>query len=114
MTTFFGFGIAPSMFPTDCTIRRESMTPDEVRGAVRHGATPCLNPSHAETIRVMRTRFGIDVPIPDKAPVVNLKPGDAVIVMGVTGLPRLEGRHEYTATEIDNAVFTFSRFSVVA
>lgn len=32
--------------------------------------------------------------------------------MGVSGLPRLEGRHEYTQAEIDGAKFDFSLWTV--
>ena len=112
-TTFFGFGIAPSMFPDDCVIVRTSITPEEVKKMAEDGVlTPCLNPSHAASIDAMRSRFGIDVEIPEKAPVVSLNDGDKVIVMGVQGLPRLEGRHEYTREEIEAAKFSFSTFSV--
>ena len=48
-------------------------------------------------------RFGIDVVIPEKPPIVSLHPGDSVIVMAVRGLPRLEGRHEYTPEEVAGA-----------
>jgi hypothetical protein len=33
--------------------------------------------------------------------------------MGVRGLPRLEGRHEYTEEEIAAATFSFSEYTVV-
>jgi len=56
----------------------------------------------------MRSRYGFDVPVPEKAPFANLQTGDSLVVMGVRGLPRLEGRHEYTEEEIASATFTFS------
>jgi hypothetical protein len=101
------------MFPPDCSIERSGLTPEWVKGLVKYGlVVPCLNPSHAATINVMRERFGINIEIPARAPVVSLSLGDSVIVMGVSGLPRLEGRHEYTQDEINGAVFEFSRFRV--
>ncbi len=112
MTTYFGFGIAPSMFPLDCKIVRCQLTVDEVKAKVREGVVPCLNPFHAATIKAMRERFGIDVPIPPKAPKVVLGIADSVIVMGVVGLDRLEGRNEYTHEEIEAASFEFSIFTV--
>lgn len=52
------------------------------------------------------------MPIPQKAPVVALKKGDRLLVMGVSGLPRLEGRHEYTAEEVAAAKFRFGLYTV--
>lgn len=111
-TTYFGFGIAPSMFPADCAIVRKTLTPEGVKELVGQGVVPCLNPSHAATIAAMKDKFELDLPIPEKAPAVALKPGDSVIVMGVRGLPRLEGRHEYTHEEVAQATFDFSVFTV--
>ena len=112
MKTYFGFGIAPSMFPATCGINRRPLSVDEVKVAIADGVTSCLNPSHKETIKIMENRFGIKAEIPLKAPSVLLQSGDRLVVMGVTGLPRLEGRHEYTTGEVEGAVFTFSEFCV--
>lgn len=112
MTVFFGFGIADSMFSGDVVIRRRDLTVEEARDMVAKGVAPCLNPSHAESIRVMRERFGLDVMIPEKAPVVKLGPGDSLLLMAISGLPRLEGRHEYTAEEVAGAKFRFASYSV--
>ena len=110
---YFGFGIAPSMFPEYCTIRRAKLSLEMLKDILRvREISSCLNPSHAATIEVMRKRFGLEVEIPAKAPVVSMKNGDAIIVMGVSGLPRLEGRHEYTDEEIEKAEFGFSIFNV--
>jgi len=68
----------------------------------------CLNPSHRLTIEAMRSRYGIDVPVPEKAPFANLAKGDSLVTMGVRGLPRLEDRHEYTQEEVVSATFTFT------
>jgi hypothetical protein len=59
-----------------------------------------------------QSRFGLDLEIPPKAPVVALVDGDVLITMGVAGLPRLEGRHEYTEAEIAAARFSFSAWGV--
>ena len=109
---YFSFGIAPSMFPSTCTIRRESVSPEYVRGLPPGSLVPALNPSHQATITAMRERFAIDVPIPETAPQVLLGVMDSVIVMGVRGLPRLQDRHEYTRGEIEGATFEFSLFVV--
>ncbi len=109
---YFGFGIAPSMFPEACAISRRPLSVDEVKALVEAGVESCLNPSHAATIAVMWSRFGLDVAIPERAPRVILSSHDSVVVMGVSGLPRLEGRHEYTDEEVAAAAFSFSIFTI--
>ncbi len=114
MKTYFGFGIAPSMFPANCSIRKEELTPEAAKAVVAEGIVPCLNPSHKASIDALQSRFGIFVEIPTKAPVVLVAIGERVLVMGVMGLPRLEGRHEYTEAEVVGAKFTFSLWTVSA
>ena len=112
-TTIFGFAIADSMFTADCTIKRQSLTLDDVKAQIGE-VVPCLNPSHTATIVAMNTRFGLDVAIPEIAPKVALGVGDSVIVMGVRGLPRLDAtRHEYTDDEIAQASFVFTKYTVL-
>lgn len=111
---YFGFAISDSMFPSDCALRKSAITATEVRELAAAGKfTPCLNPSHVATIEAMRAKFGIDVAIPEKAPLVEVKLDDALVVMSVRGLPRLEGRHEYTEEEIGKAEFKFSIWKVI-
>jgi hypothetical protein len=111
MTTYFGFAIADSMLPDDAGIQKRKLEIDEAKALIK-SAVPCLNPSHAATIEAMTERFGIDVEIPEKPPIVNLQYGDVLVVMGVRGLPRLTDRHHYTAEEIEGASFKFSKYSV--
>ncbi len=112
MKTFFGFALADSMFTNARMIRRCSLGVAEARTIVQQGVESCCNPSHAATIAAMRDRFGIDVPIPETPPRVELRYGDAIVVMGVRGLPRLTDRHEYSAEEIEKATFVFSMYEV--
>ncbi len=112
MATFFGFALADSMFVGDCIIERRSLTVEEVATRIAQGVTSCCNPSHEATIRAMRDRFGLSVPIPPSPPRVELRSGDCVIVMGVRGLPRLTDRHEYTDEEVARATFLFSEYCV--
>jgi hypothetical protein len=109
--TYFGFALADSMFAGDCTISRKVITPDSVKEMVNE-LEPCLNPSHQPTIDAMRSRFGIDIAIPETPARVSLAKGDALVVMGVRGLPRLTDRHEYTEDEIASATFVFSLYTV--
>lgn len=112
MTVFFGFALADSMFNGDVDIRRQSLTVDAVKAKIAAGVASCCNPSHSATIAAMRSRFGIDVEIPQTPPRVSLNSGDSVIVMGVRGLPRLTDRHEYTDEEVGKAAFVFSEYTV--
>lgn len=112
MTVFFGFALADSMFNGDVTITRHVLGEQEVRGLVAAGVESCCNPSHVATIDAMRQRYGLEVGIPETPPRVSLKSGDAVVVMGVRGLPRLTDRHEYTSEEVASASFTFSLYTV--
>jgi hypothetical protein len=115
MANYFGFGISDNMFPVqyDGNIERKQLTPYEAKPIIEANDTRiCLNPSHAATIAVMENCFGIHCEIPAKAPLVSLSVGDTLIVMGVSGLPRLEGRHEYTQDEIDNASFRFASYTL--
>jgi hypothetical protein len=43
-----------------------------------------------------------------------LQPGDILITLTPSGLPRLEGRHEYTQEEVETAVMQFKIFRVYA
>jgi hypothetical protein len=62
----------------------------------------------------MNRRLAVTVPIPEKAPVVKLKKGDKLLVMGIGGLPRLEGRHEYTIEEVASATFRFGLYNIAS
>lgn len=114
MKTYFGFAIADGMFPENTTIVRSKWDVEDVKAAIAGGGvTPCLNPSHKPTINAMRSRFGIDIAIPEVAPNIKLDLGDSMIVMAVQGLPRLGAdRHEYTPEEIAGATFRFGEYRV--
>jgi len=110
--TYFGFALADSMFAGNCTITRRTLSVEEAKAKVAQGVLSCCNPSHKETIGAMKSRFAIEVPIPETPPRVALGSGDSVIVMGVRGLPRLTDRHEYTEAEIAGATFAFAEYLV--
>jgi hypothetical protein len=110
---YFGFAIADSMFPPVCVVRRKPLTPEEVRAVLAEGNVGmALNPSHKPTCEAAVKKFGLPIVVPDKAPIVCLNKGDSIIVMAVRGLPRLEGRHEYTEDEIASATFVFGEWTV--
>ena len=112
MKTFFWFALADSMFAGNCQIVRRKLTVEQVSERIAQGVEPCVNPSHAATIAAMRDKFGLDVAIPATPPRVCVGSGDAVIVMGVRGLPRLTDRHEYSHEEVAQATFEFHEYSV--
>ena len=113
-TTYFGFALATSMFEGDGNVSFKQLSPEEAKALVAAarvagGLQSCCNPSHVPTIEAMRSRYGLNVPVPEKAPFAKLAGGDQLVVMGVRGLPRLQdGRHEYTKEEIASATFSFS------
>lgn len=114
-TVYFGFAISDSMFSGETVVWRTEMSVEQVREVIRDLGDElqvACNPSHQATISAMKERFGIEVKIPEKAPIVHLKGGDDLIVMQVRGLPRLTDRHEYTTEEINGASFSFARWSV--
>lgn len=110
---YFGFGLADNMFPVDCSIHRQELTVEQVKTVLdSHVVEFCLNPSHVATIEVARQRFGLKIEVPKKAPVVKLAEGDFLLCMAVSGLPRLEERHEYSAEEVGGATFRFALWEV--
>lgn len=111
--TYFGFAVADGMFPSNCSVTRRPLSVEEVRDLLQQEYISCCNPSHAATIAAARTRYGLNISVPEKAPHVALKVGDKVAVMSVRGLPRLsESRHEYTEEEIEKATFAFGLWTV--
>ena len=111
--TYFGFAVADGMFSGErVELIRKVVSVEEVREMVAQGVIPALNPAHQSTISAMHTRFGLNVAIPEKAPMVSLGQGDSLIVMSVRGLPRREGIAEYTEAEINSATFVFSLWTV--
>ena len=113
-TKFFGFALADSMFSGNCTIARRVLSVDQAKEMIAAGVQSCLNPSHQATIDAAKSRFGIEVQIPETPPRVVIGVGDSLIVMGVRGLPRLTDRHEYTEAEIAAATFQFAEYRVVS
>lgn len=112
---YFGFGMADGMFGGEVLASRRPLTAEGAREFIEtvQAENICLNPSHQATISAMNQRFDIHCEIPPRAANIKLKPGDQLLVMSPTGLPRLEGRHEYTQEEIDKAEFRFGLWTVL-
>lgn len=113
---YFGFAVADGMFRGQAVLRRSEISAEAAKAAVEEAASggwlvSAVNAGHVPTIAAMRSRYVIDVPVPEKAPHVTLERGDALIVMSVRGLPRLQdGRHEYTEEEVASATFSFAKW----
>ena len=112
-TTYFGFAIADSMLPEEAVVCKRKLSIEEAKKLIQ-GSVPCINFSHTATIKALVERFGIQVHVPKRPPIVNLQFGDVLIVMSVRGLPRLTDRHHYTSEEIEGASFIFSKYEIFA
>lgn len=116
MNTFFAFAIADSMFPANSTATRVALSFNEFVQILKQGVNSCCNSSHAATIAALNSLLanegGVKVEIPDTPPMVQLNPGDRIVVMSVRGLPRLTDNRHYTDEEIKGAKFVFGLWSV--
>jgi signal transduction protein with GAF and PtsI domain len=70
MTIYFGFAIADSMIPDNADIQKRKLEIDEAKKLIQ-SAVPCVNASHTARIEAMTERFGIQVEIPEKPPMVK-------------------------------------------
>lgn len=115
MTRYFGFAFSASMLPPgEVSLKKRDLSADEVRDLLAAGSVEfCLNPSHEATVEAARSRYGLAIEVPARPPRVDLASGDSVVVMQVSGLPRLTDRHEYTREEIDSASFGFVEIGVL-
>lgn len=69
-------------------------------------ASAC-NPDHAGTLDALKRKFGIEVPIPEIAPQIQLHQHDRLLVLGARFKRRLKEGERYTDEEIKNAEFRF-------
>ncbi len=111
MATFISLAISDTMFPAEASLSKSVASPDMVREAVENGAVSALNPSHASTIDVIRRKFNLELPIPERAPKVALQSGDALIVIQAQ-LPRLNEGETHKPETVENAVIKFSLWTV--
>jgi hypothetical protein len=110
---YFGFAVADGMFPEACDVSRRSLTVEEVKDLLSKGYVSCCNPQHKTSLAAAKERFGLEIMVPETAPMVSLESDDQMVVMSVRGLPRLqENRHEYTSEEIASATFKFGIWTV--
>lgn len=112
MTTFISLAISDTMFPSEASMSKLSINPSRVNQILeRESVVSALNPSHKSTIDVIKRKFGIDLPIPDRAPKVSLQSGDALIVVQAQ-LPRLAEGEVHSAETVEHAAIKFSLWKV--
>jgi hypothetical protein len=113
MTTFISLAVSATMFPENGNIHMEPLAPSEVQNILAtESVVSALNPSHATTIDVIRRRFEIDLPIPERAPKVLLGYGDSVVILQAQ-LPRLSEGEVHTDETVFKAPISFRRWTVV-
>ena len=112
MTIYVSLAIADGMFPEEVVAVRLPMTVREAKDFIEMGVVSCCNPSHALTLEALRTKHGISVPIPEKAPFVTLKKGDKLIVLSARFPRRLAEGEVWTAEDVDKAEFKFGYWDI--
>ncbi len=110
--TYVGLAMSSTMFQGNCKIARKALSQYQVRERIVKGVISCFNPSHQATIEALRTRFGIEVEIPELAPKVTLEPGDSLIVLSAHFLRRLNEGEKYSPEEVNSAIFDFVEYTV--
>jgi len=112
--TYVGLAIADGMFAENAQAKRRQLTVDEAQGLIGTDVVSCCNPSHRTTLDALQQKFGITVPIPEKAPFVKLAPGDRVVVLSARFPRRLNEGETWTAEDVGKAEFKFGLWEVVA
>ena len=112
MTTFISLATSATMFPMDGFIKMEEIRPEDVQVAIEHGAISALNPSHAVTINAIQRKYGVKLPVPEKAPKVSLNAGDALIIVQAN-LPRLAEGEMHSDQTIESAQITFRKWTLL-
>lgn len=108
--TYIGLALSAQMFCGNGKVAFEQLPIDTISV---DGLISCANPSHKTSLDALKARYGIEIPVPEKAPKVSLSEiGDAVIVLQIAGLPR-ETR-EFTAEEVAKATFSAIKFTLVS
>ena|SRR2546430_2275630 len=113
-TNYVSLAISDTMFP-EGQFKKEALSVDEAQdwlNILEHHIVSAANPSHAATIDALNRRFGIDLPVPDKAPSISLQSGDRVLVFQAR-LPRLAEGERHSQETVDNAAFNFSLWTIL-
>lgn len=112
MTNYVSLAISDTMFPAG-ELYKESMSAETAQNWLYSNQfVSAANPSHATTFDALSRKFGIDLPIPDRAPKVALERGDNLLVFQAN-LPRLAEGERHSDETVENAEFRFSLWTVL-
>ncbi len=110
---YISLALSDTMFP-EGTFTKESLTPREAQEWLEineHDIVSAANPTHTSTFDALNRKFGINLPVPEKAPTISLVPGDTILIFQAR-LPRLAEGERHSQETVDNAAFSFSLWSV--
>jgi Domain of unknown function (DUF1874) len=109
---YVSLAIADTMFPYG-EFLKEEISPELAKNIVSTtDVVSALNPSHKSTIDILERKFGLTLPIPEKAPKVSLQSGDQLIVFQAD-LPRLAQGEVHSQEVVENAVIKFSLWTIM-
>lgn len=112
MTTFISLAVSATMFPENGVISMVALDPEDMQEVLANESiVSALNPSHITTIDAIRRRFGIELPIPERAPKVLLQDGDCVVIIQAQ-LPRLAEGEVHSDETVFQAPISFRRWTV--
>lgn len=112
MKTYITLAISDMMFPDECSMSKVSIDAEHVKNILKsEDIVSILNPSHTSTIGVIKRKFDIDLPIPERAPKVSLQSGDQLMVLQAQ-LPRLVEGQVHSQEIVENAQIKFSLWKV--
>ena len=87
MQNYVSLAISDTMFPAG-RFEKESLNAEQARMFLQNNAiVSAANPTHASTFDALNRRFGIDLPVPDKASKRSEEPDDRIPVFQAR-LPR--------------------------
>ena len=111
MKVYIGLAFSASMLTGKGNLDFQPINFDDIKTIVNTSKyESCVNPSHKASLDALKIRYGIEIPIPEKAPKIMLESGDTMIVLQINGLPR-ETR-EFTAEEVAKATFSAIMLSI--
>lgn len=112
---YISLAVSATMFPENCAIKCEPITAQTVQNILdvhpESEIVSALNPSHATTLDVIRRRYGLELPIPERAPKVSLQSGDSLVIIQAN-LPRLNEGERHSDETVENAPISFRFWSV--
>ncbi|MEL7037266.1 MAG: hypothetical protein AAFO04_16820 [Cyanobacteria bacterium J06592_8] len=114
MNTYAGFAFSLQMKTTKVALFKvTTIESNPENWELIKNSIPVFNKGHIATIKAIKTRFYVDLSIPETPPSITLNADDIIYVIQVKGLARLVDRKEYTNEEIANASFSIEKVEVL-